>query len=513
MLTKPSTDRFRGLVALFGNPPRARSLVRPLTGAALLMTAGTPLAAIAFNPASLTPATPVSAVTVPRYEQYTVVNSRPEARAKIVLLAYVRPGRNRPVIFAFNGGPGDSSLWLNYGVLGPTRISLPRSGERNPRQFTPVANQATPLDVADVVMIDPVDTGLSRVIQGDPDAFFRTATDGAAVADAIRQWLERHQRLASPVYILGESFGCQRAATVSHDLISRSPYIHIHGIILISQELNSPEVDERPRNIISYVVGLADIARAARYHHLLDDEARPVRGTDAEINAFASTSYLEALFKGRELPASEASRIAARLNSFTGIPSAWFLQNGLAITREQFARIALKEKGERMGTYDDRFVGPENAADPFEGTIDKPFLRAALEDLRSVSPGEPMSDYRANSDVAARDFRFSFNGALTGERPFIAYLQGVLAKRPRAKLLIVGGLYDLHTTKEITQYMLSQYDFGSGRVITAFYPSGHMVYLSPQGRVGFSRELHRFIAETSRVGSNCRRCRGAALRQ
>ena len=443
----------------------------------------------------------------PRYEQYVVADSKTGARAKVIVLSYRRAGRNRPVIFAFNGGPGASSLWLNYGMLGPTRITLPQPGENSAGKFMPVPDRTSPLDVADVVLVDPVGTGLSRVIEGDPKAFFSTATDGAAVASVVRAWLRRNGRLGSSVYILGESFGCQRAATVAHELVSVvSPSgpdaVNLRGVILVSQELNSPEVDERrgTRNIISYVVGLTDIARAARYHHLLDDHGHPVIGTDEEVTAFASTTYLEALFRGRDLANDQAQGIASRLNSYTGIPRSWFLRHELAITRGEFALQALKTKGERLSTYDDRIVGPENGGDPFEESVDKRFVESALADLRRISPGVSLDDYRASSDAISNEFHYGFHGGATGERPFIGYLKEVLAKRPQSKVLIVGGLYDLHTTSEITLYMLSQEDLAHDRVQTAFYPAGHMVYTSDTGRVAFSRILHRLIEETAVAG-------------
>lgn len=445
--------------------------------------------------------------TVPRYEQYVVADSKTGARAKVIVLSYRRAGRNRPVIFAFNGGPGSSSLWLNYGMLGPTRITLPQPGESGAGKFVPVPDRTSPLDVADVVLVDPVGTGLSRVIEGDSKAFFSTVTDGAAVANVVRAWLKRNGRLGSAVYILGESFGCQRAATVAHDLVSVGSSsgpdaVDLRGVILVSQELNSPEVDERrgTRNIISYVVGLTDIARAARYHHLLDDHGHPLIGTDKEVTAFASTTYLEALFRGRDLANDQTQGIASRLNSFTGIPRSWFLQHELAITRGEFAMEALKTKGERLSTYDDRIVGPENGGDPFEKSVDKQFVESALADLRRISPGASLDDYRANSDAIANEFHYGFHGGATGERPFIGYLKEVLAKRPQSKVLIVGGLYDLHTTSEITDYMLSQEDLARDRVLTAFYPAGHMVYTSDTGRVAFSRMLHRIIGETADAG-------------
>ena len=158
-------------------------------------------------------------------------------------------------------------------------------------------------------------------------------------------------------------------------------------VILVSQELNSPEVDERrgTRNIISYVVGLTDIARAARYHHLLDDHGHPVIGT-IRSQAFASTTYLEALFRGRDLANDETQGIASRLNSFTGIPRSWFLDTEVAITRGEFALEALKTKGKRLSTYDDRIVGRMNGADPFEMSVEKRFVESALADLRRISP-------------------------------------------------------------------------------------------------------------------------------
>ncbi|PMP83959.1 MAG: peptidase S10, partial [Chloroflexus aggregans] len=54
------------------------------------------------------------------------VSSGEQARAGIFFVAYTRDGvtdlSRRPITFAFNGGPGSSSVWLHFGMFGPQRV-------------------------------------------------------------------------------------------------------------------------------------------------------------------------------------------------------------------------------------------------------------------------------------------------------------------------------------------------------------------------------------------------------
>jgi len=41
---------------------------------------------------------------------------------KVVYTSYTIPGKDRPVTFAVNGGPGASSVFLNFGAIGPKHL-------------------------------------------------------------------------------------------------------------------------------------------------------------------------------------------------------------------------------------------------------------------------------------------------------------------------------------------------------------------------------------------------------
>jgi carboxypeptidase C (cathepsin A) len=90
------------------------------------------------------------------------------AKASVFFVAYTRDGvdsAKRPVTFAFNGGPGSSSVWLHMGCLGPKRVAYgDDEGHAAPPPSHLVDNEGSILDVTDLVFIDPITTGYSRAI-------------------------------------------------------------------------------------------------------------------------------------------------------------------------------------------------------------------------------------------------------------------------------------------------------------------------------------------------------------
>src|SRR5271163_55135 len=84
-------------------------------------------------------------------------------QAEIAYVAYVMgsPADNRPVTFLFNGGPGAASAYLDIGAVGPWRLPL----DNVTYSASPVLgpNAETWLDFTDLVFIDPVGTGYSRI--------------------------------------------------------------------------------------------------------------------------------------------------------------------------------------------------------------------------------------------------------------------------------------------------------------------------------------------------------------
>src|ERR1044072_7641631 len=93
-----------------------------------------------------------------------------KAKAELFVTAYTVDGADplqRPVTFAFNGGPGSASVWLHLGLLGPRRVVSGDAGALEAPPYGLTDNAETLLLHSDLVFIDPVSTGYSRAAQGE----------------------------------------------------------------------------------------------------------------------------------------------------------------------------------------------------------------------------------------------------------------------------------------------------------------------------------------------------------
>jgi carboxypeptidase C (cathepsin A) len=204
-------------------------------------------------------------------ESIDVPDAKGHPAARLVSFSYtddnVRDTAARPVMFVFNGGPITASLWLHIGVMGPKRVAIPDDLTADTSTYKLVDNVYSPLDVADLVFIDPASTGYSRVLPGTtPESYFSVASDGQQVTAFISAWLTQHKRLSSPAYLLGESYGTIRAAEVAGQLAELPQPIPPAGVVLMGQAINIIEYRQRPQNIVSFAVSLPTLAALAWYH-------------------------------------------------------------------------------------------------------------------------------------------------------------------------------------------------------------------------------------------------------
>ncbi|HZW07974.1 MAG TPA: hypothetical protein VFF65_12700, partial [Phycisphaerales bacterium] len=230
-----------------------------------------------------------------------------------------RDGAKRPITFAFNGGPGSSSVWLHLGALGPRKVAMGPEGERLPAPAL-ADNPDAWLDFTDLVFIDPVSTGFSRTHEGeDPRQFHGLDEDIRAVGDFIRLHLTRSSRWLSPKYLCGESYGTTRAAGLAGDLSSRLG-IAVDGVVLISPVLNFQTLSFDNGNDTAYWLFLPTYTATAFYHKKL---APPYNADFSkaldEARAFAQGDYLLALAQGDALPPEKRDEVAARVAGLTGL--------------------------------------------------------------------------------------------------------------------------------------------------------------------------------------------------
>ncbi|MFD2781803.1 hypothetical protein ACFS32_12630 [Novosphingobium pokkalii] len=234
-----------------------------------------------------------------------------DGAARLVSFAYLRDGANpatRPVLFAFNGGPIVASAYVHVGGLGPRRAAFPDDIAADPAKVTLADNPASPLDAADLVFVDPASTGFSTVAPGtDPHAFWSVRADAAQVAAFIRAWLAAHGRTGAPVYVLGESYGTNRACEIARQLAQGPDPLPLAGVVLYGQAANIIEYAQRPANVTSYVASLPTLAAIAWYHGKADRQDPAFQGMDlpaflAAARAFAKGDYLTVLYQGSAAP-------------------------------------------------------------------------------------------------------------------------------------------------------------------------------------------------------------------
>lgn len=434
-------------------------------------------------------------------EDTDVPDAQGKPGARIVSFAYTADGADpakRPVLFLFNGGPISASIWVHVGGFGPKRVAFPNDVKADPSTFRLVDNAYSPLDVADLVFIDPASTGFSRVLPGHkPEDYYSVKADGQQVAAFVRAWLTKHGRLGSPLYMLGESYGTNRAAEVAGQLAEMPDPILLDGTILYGQAVNIIEYAQRPGNIISYVASLPTLAAIAWYHGKIDRAGRSLEQVVAEAQHYAQGDYLEALFQGNDLSEERRRAVAARLQELSGIPAQYYLAHDLRITKEQYRTELLKDQRLLLGRADARYTAPMTdkgrAPDPsgiLPDTVEKFFRRYLVDELQ-VHWSEP---YLASAGVGGlEDWGW---GATTpfSDWPYYKRITQMFDANPHYRVFVANGYFDTQTTVGAAHYLVTQAGWPKDRVRLKYYDGGHMGYSVDATARRFSNDIRAFIA-------------------
>jgi carboxypeptidase C (cathepsin A) len=427
-------------------------------------------------------------------------------KAQVFFTAYLLNGvtdpASRPVTYAFNGGPGSASLWLQMGAIGPRRVVLSDRGEALAPPAKLVDNEATWLDRTDLVFIDPVSTGFSRPVPGEEaKQFYGYKEDIESVGNFIRLWTTRYSRWASPKIIVGESYGTTRAAGLS-DFLQKNYGMYVNGIVLISSVLNFQTLEFSPGNDVPYPLFLPTYAATAWYHQRLPQDLQKLSLqevlTQAEV--FASGDYLIALAKGDSLPAAEQDRIAAQLARFTGLDAGYLRQQHVRELDERFFNDLLKDKNRSIGRYDSRFTGirlnpgtDKRDFDPSYEAVSGPFTSAFNDYVRRELNYETDLPYDAIASV--RPWLFAENEFLD----VAGNLKEAMSRNPYLKVWMCSGYYDIATpyfaARHVVQGMNLDPTIQNNFKIT-YYEAGHMLYIDRPSRDKFRRDFDQFLSET-----------------
>jgi len=412
-----------------------------------------------------------------RVEPIDVKDAAGKPGARLVAVSYVAANRSdaasRPVLFIFNGGSIGPSSILHMGAFGPKRVHVPDDIKADPSTFKLVDNVYTVLDVADLVFFDPATTGFSRTLPGvDPANYFSTIADSQQLVQLIIEWSTKHGRAASPKYLIGESYGTNRAVEAANQAQKTS--MPLSGVMLLGQAVNIIEYAQRPANIISYVVSLPTLAATAWSH---DRAKRKGRGFDrfiSDAQAFARSDYLAVLFQGNAASDRDRKAVARRLEEYSGISADYYLAHDLRITKEDYRRELFK--GQLLGVNDARYIGPLEAGDPFRvvpQAYSKFFLEYARDDLKIGDIGA----YLSGSPVKGLDgWDWGANKTPFGDWPYPKLISEVMQKNPNFRVLVANGYYDTQTTVGAMDYLVTQADWPRDRVKSVYYQGGHMPY-------------------------------------
>jgi carboxypeptidase C (cathepsin A) len=419
----------------------------------------------------------------------TIRNDKGEPIASMFYTAYTvpSPGRDRPVTFLFNGGPGSSTMWLHMGSFGPMKVdaSTPETIAGPPFRYGP--NTDTLLDVTDLVFIDAPTTGLSRELgKTEPKDFFSVDKDLDAFGRTIERYLTVYGRWNSPRFLIGESYGTTRAAGLSKALSDKG--VQLNGIVLVSTILNIGLFTGDDQALINF---LPTYAASAWYHGKIQPKP-DLMSFLTEAKAFASGPYAAALQKGATIGDEERQSIAQQMARFTGLSPAYILQSNLRVQPNRFQRELLRDRREIIGRIDSRFVGTEADAageapsyDPQSSAISGAFVGAFNDYLYRDLGYKTTLTFRPNN-YAGIGNDWNFQHAAPDGQQFTANVSSDLAEamreNPRLKVMNAAGLYDLATPFFGAEYDIKHMALEpriAGNIRYSYYPAGHMMYIDP----------------------------------
>jgi carboxypeptidase C (cathepsin A) len=427
-------------------------------------------------------------------------------RASVFMTSYTldeADRRRRPVTFAFNGGPGSSSVWLHLGLLGPRRVVSGDAGSLVPPPYDLVDNLETLLVHSDLVFIDPVATGYSRPIDGEkPGEYHGFTRDLESVGEVIRLWTSRNGRWMSPKFLAGESYGTLRAAGLAAHLQGRYG-LYLNGLMLISSVLDLGSIEFTEGNDLPYVLYLPTYAAIAHYHGRHGD--RPLPEVLAEATEYAAGDYARLLALGSRAPAAEREAGVARVAALTGLSADYVRRVDLRIEHIRFFTELLRDRGRTVGRLDGRFLGWEPdggrerfAADPSMSAILGPYTAALNQYVRDELGYENDLPYEILSGTVYEAWSYKeFEGRSVS---VAARLAEAMLANPHLRVHVACGYTDGATPYFAAEYVMAHLQIPEelrGNVEFAYYDAGHMMYVHEPSRLRQSRDLADFVARAS----------------
>ena len=433
-----------------------------------------------------------------------VWNSKDEAVATLFYTYYqrtdVKENTERPLIISFNGGPGSASVWMHVAYTGPRILNIDDEGY----PVQPYGVQTNPysiLDVADIVFVNPVNTGYSRVLpkadgsmpsqDEQQKMFFGVNADISYLADWVNTFVTRNNRWRSPKYLIGESYGTTRVSGLALELQNRQ-WMYLNGVVLVSPtdigiERNGPV---KAANRLPY------FAAAAWYHNKLEPALQNKDLTELlpEVEDFTINTLIPALAKGGFIGETEKRDVLTQMARYSGLSEASIAQNNLDVSTAFFWKDLLREEGKTLGRLDSRYLGIDA-----KQSGDRPDYWAELTSwLHSFTPA--INYYLREELNYKTDIKYNMFGNVhpwdrsnnqSGEN-----LRLAMAQNPYLNVMIQAGYYDGATNYFDAKYTMWQLDQSGNlkdRLSFKGYRSGHMMYLRRDDLKQSNQDLREFI--------------------
>lgn len=420
------------------------------------------------------------------------------------------PEKHRPIVFAYNGGPGSSSYWLHMGIMGPRRIVVDDPKYNRAAPYELVNNEFSIVDVADVVMMDPVGTGLSVPIgKASGKDFWGVDQDIRSVSLFIMQFLKSHDRLNSPKYILGESYGTFRNAGVMNSLLEKG--YALNGVVMVSSVFDLRTLFFAPQEDLPYIVYLPTMAATSWYHDRVSSKGESLEEFVQEVREFVESEYAPGLFKGNQLSAEKKSQLAKKLESLTGIGAEVWERANLKITASEYFQELLRDEGNTVGRLDSRYKGinidpmaTQAFTDPQSDAISPAYTQAFL-DYFHRDLGVSKDLLYATSAYSKKGFQWDWKhkgNNFWGADAAVTTLPDMaeaLSKDPHVEVLIMNGYYDLATVFYGVEHSIAHLDLppeALERIQMTYYEAGHMMYTHLPSAAKFRKDLKEFILKT-----------------
>lgn len=426
-----------------------------------------------------------------------------EDGTEITSFTYTAKGKNRPVLFLTNGGPGSGVVWLHIGFCAPKRIHM--DNDLTPPMSAPFMledNPNTLVDIADLVFIDPPGTGYSYLNEETKKEYASVDGDAAAVARFIERWRIEHRATNRPTYFMGESYGTVRGPALldalmggSNSSIGRLVGISLDGIILLGSVVATTTFDKWFYQAVTQSVLNLECCAAAYAYHTGKDVYK------AAQNALdLSADYDRAIFLGRSLPEKEKKSMAKKIHELIGIDEEKLLRNHLQYSMNEFLNETIP--GKSIGYYDGRYLldGPGKTQDvPFPNTIDVLSEDSAMGqystmfiqgmELLAEKYDLPKKNYPLINCVINKEWDRH------GRRSGIASLENAQRRNKSMRILFVNGLLDMCTVPGGVHYVVNQSDLDLDRTEIKEYVSGHMAYLGEENAVAMSKDIREFLLQ------------------